>query len=197
VFADTKQKDAWNAMRDAAAGKAQIGEGQRAAYMSIFAAEGGMNMDDKSGAVAGLMPGFIEGERKAGRWPAELDHVKAPADLKAADVPRAMQHYFDTNLAKIGGAKALDAIPDPRVAAAIADTLYRDGPGKGAKMVQEAIEKAGGPKDIDSVFGSRTLDAVQNLSANPDGARRLLDGLFDQKKDRHPEEVARNHHYRF
>ncbi|MBI3503428.1 MAG: peptidoglycan-binding protein [Proteobacteria bacterium] len=196
VFEGKDQKDAWNTVRDAVAGNAGMGEGQRAAYMSIFAAEGGMRVDKDGGAVAGITPGFIEGERNAGRWPAELDHVKTPADLKPADVPRAMQHYFDANLAKVGGAKALDTIPDPRVAAAIADTLYRSGPGPGTRIVQDAIGTAGSPVKVDGMFRTRTLDAVNELGGEPDKAAGFLKKLDELRSKEHEKDKVRNGYFR-
>jgi hypothetical protein len=123
--------------------------------------------------------------------------VKPPGDLKPAHVPRAMQQYFDTNLAKIGGAKALDTIPDPRVAAAIADTLYRDGPGKGANSVQNAVEGAGVAVSKDGVLGTRTMEAIRHLSVDPDSSRRFLDALGAARSAPQQGDKIRNDHFRF
>ena len=191
------QPDAWNTVRDAVSKNPEMGEGQRAAILSIFAAEGGMRKDPDSDAVAGITPDFITRARADGNWPAELDHVKSPSDLKPADVPRAVQHYFDSNLAKIGGAKALDSIPDSRVAAAVADTLYRDGPSKGAELVQTARDRTNGVEgNPDGIFGSRTLEAVRGFAGNPDKAADFLKNLEEVRSDLHAYDRVRNSQFR-
>jgi hypothetical protein len=181
VFA--AQPGVWDAMRDAVKGDPALGEGQRSAYMAIFAGEGGMRRDRSDSAVAGITQGFIDGERRNGTWPAGLDHVKTPADLKPEDVKPAYRHYFDQAFAKIGGAKVLDDIGDPKVAAAIADTLFRSGPGKGAEMVQDAVNDAGLTKiDADGVFGSRTLDAIKGVVKSDVGVQTFLEELANRRK---------------
>jgi hypothetical protein len=192
-----KQADHWNSVRDSVAGNPALGEGQRAAYLSIFAAEGGMAKDPTSNAVAGITQGFIEDSRKAGTWPSALDHVRTPSDLKPADVPAAMTHYFDKAFPRLSGAAALDTIPDSRVAAAVADTLYRDGTYRGTRMVQDALKNAGGPQESDGVFGSRTLDAVRALAKNPESAASLLDALAAIRNPTRPSEQTRIDYFRF
>jgi lysozyme family protein len=102
--------------------------------------------------------------------------------LKPEDVKPAYRHYFDQAFAKIGGAKVLDDIGDPKVASAIADTLFRSGPGKGAEMVQDAANAAGAGISPDSAFGSRTLDAIKEIAGSAERTQVFLDELT--KKER-------------
>ncbi len=191
------QPDVWNTVRDTVLKNPEMGEGQRAAILSIVAAEGGMRKDPDSDAVAGITPNFIARSRADGSWPAELGHVKSPSDLKPADVPRAVQHYFDSNLAKIGGAKALDSIPDSRVAAAVADTLYRDGPGRGAELVQKAINMTNGVDGKpDGIFGSGTLEAVRGFAGDAGKAADFLKNLEEFRSDLHAGDKVRNGQFR-
>ncbi len=168
-------------MRDAVKADPALGEGQRAAMMAIFAGEGGMRPDPKSGAVAGITQGFIDGERRNGTWPAGLDHVKSPSDLKTEDVKPAYQHYLDQAFPKIGGSKVLDGIGNAGMASAIADTMFRSGPGQGARSIQDAANASGAKIAADGVFGSRTLDAIKEIAGSEERTRTFLDELAAQR----------------
>jgi lysozyme family protein len=100
---------------------------------------------------------------------------------KPEDVKPAYRHYFDQAFAKIGGAKVLDDIGDPKVASAIADTLFRSGPGKGAEMVQDAANAVGANIASDGAFGSRTFQAIKDLVSSNERAGIFLDALADRR----------------
>ena len=112
-----------------------------------------------------------------------LTRRQEASDLKPADVKPAYRHDFDQAFAKIGGAKALDDIGNPKIASAIADTLFRSGPGKGAEMVQDAANAAGAGIATDGVFGSRTLDAITGIAGSEARIQAFLDELAKKRED--------------
>ncbi|MBI1245761.1 MAG: hypothetical protein GC202_12205 [Alphaproteobacteria bacterium] len=103
-------------------------------------------------------------------------------DLKQKDIKPAYRHYFDQAFSKIGGAAALDRIGNPDVASAVADTLFRSGPGKGTEMVQDAANASGADIAKDNAFGSRTLDALKDIAGSDERTRIFLDGLADRRE---------------
>ncbi len=205
VFAT--QPGVWDAMRDAVKADPYLGDGQRAAMMAIFAGEGGMRPDPKSGAVGGITKDYINQARDQGNWPPELAHVKSPADLKPGDMPGMYRHYLDGGLRHAGGAAVLDKIGQPTVAAAVADTVVRDGEQGARALIHGAIEGSGGPdlsaprtrqdgKTEPAVIGKKTLDELAKIGRDPERVGRFLEMLEKGRSDQHPKDEVRNGQFR-
>jgi hypothetical protein len=108
-----------------------------------FAAEGGITPDRKvlSGhdpTVSGITDDTLRAAKQAGV--PGLKGVSKPEDLNDKQRAAVYQYYYDNVLGRVGGRAALDAIGDKYTAAAIGDTLFRHGEGRGPKLVRSALQ---------------------------------------------------------
>lgn len=119
--------------------KADLGPNRVFAYANVFAAEGGVLKDPKGTASSGITTPTLRQAQAAAPSGSSLKNVKVPSDLTFDQRVQVYDYYFDKALARVGGAIALDGIPDKQVAAAVADTLFRHGPEGGTFLLEQAI----------------------------------------------------------
>jgi hypothetical protein len=203
---DSVNQADWNAFNQQLTQMQQSGEispTEAYAYREIFAAEGGMSQDPAGSAVAGItqsdLSDFLDRVQEASNDPTDPDHawaqemssqfdgVQKTTDLNAADVADVYNYMFDTQyLSGPGGSDALNKVGDPYAAAALADTMFRNGQPGGSLIVQNAIndvyqQTGNAPIPVDSNLGSGTLNAYSNLAQNPDTSNQLLDDLAGER----------------
>jgi len=126
------------------------------------------------------------------------------------DAQRASVYKFvyDRGLGRVGGSAALDTIGDRYTAAAVGDTLFRDGDTGGADLVRDALTDIYNsiPRNkrkqlsLDAGFigetgrlGPRSLDTLQKLVRAGYGLK-VRNALADNRND---DETARNDYFRF
>lgn len=161
---------------------------ERRAYMETFAAEGGFNADQNSGAASGITPDALDRAIKDGALPGVKKGTK-PKDLLMDERASAYRHYFDDVLytvdKKIPGSSNLKRIGNDEAAAAFADTMFAHGRRGGAEAIQNAINKVRpGTVNPDGNMGPKTFDAYRRLTGNPKTTRALLDALGNARWDR-------------
>ncbi|MBI1244477.1 MAG: hypothetical protein GC202_05680 [Alphaproteobacteria bacterium] len=206
VFA--AQPGVWETVRDKIKADPGLNDSQRAAILGILAGEGGLRPDPRSGAVGGITKDYLDAARSRPDWPAELDHVKSPDDLKPADMPAMYRHYLDGALRHAGGFDALGKIANPTMAAAIADTIVREGEQGAREMIHAAIKDSGGPAELPvstrqrpdgrpepTVIGPKTFDALIKFGSEAMGSSRFLSELTKQRTNEHPRDEKRNRQF--
>lgn len=192
------QGDAWKSFNASIGKLSGVSDNERFVYGQIFAAEGGNAVDPNSGASSGVTKQTLEDARNAGAVPG-LDKVKSPGDLTADQRAGIMRWYFDKTMEKAGGSAALDKIGDKLAAGALADSLYRHGSSGGTKLIQDAINRVNGNKDlkVDGGMGKDTFDAYSKLVSNPEARDKLLNTLADLRDTAtQGKEKDRMDHYR-
>ncbi len=179
VFA--AQPGAWEAWRSAVAGLPGISPQEARAYQEIFAAEGGLRKDARSGAASGLMPSTINALIAAGRL-IGVPSGMPPHRLSIQQRVAAYRAYFDDVLKAIGGHHAFVRIASATAAAAFADTLFRHGGRGGTRLVQRAL-LAIEPSacTLDGRLGPRTTGLLCRLAADRGRCRLLLERLADAR----------------
>ena len=100
------------------------------------------------------------------KWPSSTTMKTLPA-IDAMSIYRAL--YWDKY--------RLATIPDQAVADHILDTLVLHG--RGAELIQIAVNEMNYPIPIDNIYGSITGGAVNDLSSNPQSATKFNDKLVD------------------
>jgi hypothetical protein len=130
-------------------------------YSRLFAAEGGLEPNDQSSAIGGMLPDTLRDLQR---------HSPDIGTDSISSLFRAYDRYFDDVLGStakgIGGIQhpsdLLNRLPDRDMAAAVADTLFRHGRGKGAKLLQSTINAT-----VDKL--SREDPELEQLRLDPDG----------------------------
>jgi len=158
--------------------QADLGPNRVFAYANTFAAEGGVRKDPEGVASSGITGHLLSDARGAAPPGSPLKSVRAPVDLTPDQRVQVYDYYFDNALASVGGAIALDEIPDKQVAAAVADTLFRHGPTGGTLIVQQAINTVRWAEDLAGInltssFGDQTLTSLVLLSSSATKAALL------------------------
>ncbi len=104
--------------------------------------------------------------RYFGRWPSSVTMKTLPA-IDAIAIYRFL--YWDKY--------RLYHIADQAVADHILDTLVLHG--RGAELIQTAVNEMNYPLPIDNIYGNNTNNAVIDLSSNPRSAVKFNDKLVD------------------
>jgi hypothetical protein len=175
------QPRAWDAWTTAIAGLPAVSPQEARAYHEIFAAEGGLREDSRSGAASGLLPATINALIAAGRL-IDVPSGTPPRRLSVRQRVAAYRAYFDDVLRTVGGHHGFARIASATGAAAFADTLFRHGGRGGTRLVQRAMA-AGEPTAcaVDGRLGARTFDLFCRLAADPFRCRALLERLGDAR----------------
>lgn len=174
-----QNKGAWEGFQAGIRQQLPDGRNRQQAYSHIYAEEGGRLRDPKSGAVGGITPGTLEDMYKRGKLP-DLPAGLKPGDLTPGQQAQVLDAYFNDVLRTSGGSGALEKL-DPGLATAVADTLYADGRGDGAKYIQEAVRIAGGQVERDGRMGPQVFGAIEDLSRDPQARDRLLSAIVDAR----------------
>lgn len=165
----------------AAVDKAGIIGNARRAFMETFGIEGGLKEDPENGAVAGIMKKPLDRLREKAGIPEDAK----PKDLTHQQRVRFYQEFMKEPgyLTPVGGLAALDALRDEEVAAALFDTLFRNGSGGGTGAIQKAINRVDpGRVVVDKSFGSRTFQAFRRLTDDCGTRQQLLDALAEERE---------------
>ena len=198
-FRDRDQAQNWRYLNQGIDRMRNTGANERLAIREIVAAEGGgvpdaSDPEAKGPAIAGITAKTLESLKVPGVEPGTL-----PADLKPwqwGDVYRA---YFHREFQKADGYKTLEQIKHPGVSAFVADTSFRTGQ-PGFALVQQAINtvrKEQGLPTIaeDKIFGSETLDAVNQVSSTRAGRRAFGQELKRLRDIAYPDDDWRTAHF--
>ncbi len=164
----------WDEFNQAVADLPGITPTEQYVYAKIFAGEGGAGNDPNSSASSGILRQALR-DAQAANVPG-LDGVANPRDLTIEQRTILYQFYTDRAFHTVGGGAALDTIPDPQTAAAVADTLFRHGNSGGAGIVQKSINDVIGglpaderqrlgvsSVDLDGAMGPETFDTARKL----------------------------------
>jgi len=104
----------------------------------------------------------------------------------------------DNYLGRIGGFQALDSLRDEEVAAALFDTMFRNGGRGGPTAIQNAINTvAPGRVAFDGSMGQVTFEAYRELTSDCRTRQAMLAALAEERKKQYPDEEARFDHFRF
>ena len=191
------QPGAWAGFNAAVRQLPQASETENFVYGQIYAAEGGNARDPRGSASSGILQRTLDHARA--RVPG-LDGANTPSDLNAQQRAAIYRDYFDQAMRTVGGHEALNRVDNREAAAALADVLFRFGPGDGARIIQQAIESVapGSIASIDGRMGPATLSAFNALVADAASLRALLDAIAVFRNQRTgDQEQDRNGHFRF
>jgi hypothetical protein len=172
----------WDQYGQLVEGDRSIGMKGQYVLAQIFAAEGGTDVDPKSGAKAGITPGTLEAAIKAGVViPPEGHPPLRPQDLKLEEVLAVQKWYLDENLKGVGGFGALEDFRDGRTAAAVADTLYLSGGPAGTKLLRQALQELSpGGRVANGRLGPKTWKAITDFAnSSPENNLRFREKLAD------------------
>lgn len=199
-------RDHWMRFNDAVARLPDVTDTERHVYSRIFAAEGGMDVDKAGGAVAGVTPDTLKYLKTRDKSLSSLPDD--PRKLNHDQAALFYRGYSDYVLRNAGGVSALDQIGDWNTAAAVADTVYRDGASGGGKLVGEAIRKTIDKIDPNEAkrlgvddyaagdtVGSESLAAIKTLERAGHGD--IFRGILaDIRTEKRPNEKARMNRFR-
>ncbi|MCF3628179.1 hypothetical protein RJ527_08890 [Thalassospiraceae bacterium LMO-SO8] len=192
------QKDEWPKQHDAFTRLPGLSGSEHRAYMEIFAAEGGGNVNPSNGATAGITRTTLNDLIDRGKVTG-IPKGTEPKSLDKNERAQVYRAYFDDALGTVGGSAALRGVGDPETAAAFGDTLFRHGSKGGTEIVQRALNAAGtAPVAVDGAMGPATYSALRRAAGDPAMRARFLNSLADERKQavRH-EATGRNEHARF
>ncbi|OHC74842.1 MAG: hypothetical protein A3G18_10395 [Rhodospirillales bacterium RIFCSPLOWO2_12_FULL_58_28] len=156
-------------------------------YKKIFAAEGGLTTDQRSGAASGITQEALDRAIGAGALPG-VEKGAIPGQLSMDDRAKVYRHYFDDVLhtvdKKVPGSSNISRIGDEKASTAFADAMFAHGRHDGAQAIQNAINKVT-PETVpsDGNMGPKTFEAYRQLALNPKTNRALLDALGDARRD--------------
>ncbi len=177
----------------------ELGANERFAYREINAAEGGGVPDTSDPGARGPAVGGLTAKTLS-----ELDIPgvapgAVPTDLKPWQLPHGYRAYFDREFARADGAKTLDEIKHPGVAAFVADTSFRAG-AKGLGLIQNAVNtvrrEQGLPTILeDRIFGPETLDAINQVTSAAAERRAFAEELRKLRDRARPGEELRTGHF--
>ena len=179
-----QNKGAWEGFQAGIRQQLPDAPSRQQAYSHIYAEEGGRLRDPKSGAVGGITPGTLEDMYTRGKLP-DLPAGLKPEDLTPGQQAQVMDAYFNDVLRTSGGSAALEKL-DPGLATAVADTLYADGRGDGAKRLQEAVRIAGGQVDKDGRMGPQVFGAIEAMNRDPQARDRLVSAITQARIEAKP-----------
>jgi hypothetical protein len=191
-------RDSWPYIRRDAA---PYSPAKQNTYSRLFAAEGGLEPNVDSNAIGGMLPDTLR------------DLQRRSPDIGTGSISslfRTYDQYFDDVLGStaksIGGVQRpsdlLDRLPDRDTAAAVADTLFRDGRAEGARLLQSALNATVDElsredpeleqlrRDADGRMGPQTYAAIDRLSRLGYGAQ-LRAHLAELRTGKHRKESAR------
>ena len=175
------QPGAWQAWTAAVLRLPAISAQEARAYHEIFAAEGGLREDQRSGAASGLLPPTLDALIVSGRLTG-IASGTPPRRLSVDQRAATYRAYFDDVLRTIGGHDALGRIASAAAAAAFADTLFRHGGRGGIRLVQRAmvaVQPAGCA--VDGRLGPKTFALYCRLAADAARCRGLLERVADAR----------------
>lgn len=177
----------------------KIPEFERKMYRDIYSHEGGSQMDGttKSGITEDILD-ELRNHPDYGK-PGELNAIGVTAGKKPVNltmkqrigVYRIYQDRIYGEAARANGLKTgadlLNAMGDPKVAGAIADTTFREGIDGGAVAVQKAVNafhrkaRSGKSVTVDGIYGSNTFKAVREIVRSPQNRDRFLNHLANER----------------
>jgi len=187
----------WDAMI-AATERAKLGRGERRAFMEIFTVEGGTKPDGTT--VAGIRIGTLEEISDKVLKDGGISPSATPKELTDDQRIYVYQAYFNLPhvLGNDGGPGALNALNDGEVAAAIADTLFREGGFGGMSAINRAANvTVSGTLLGEELVRKDTLVAVASLIENKATRRALLHAIAELRLKLRPNESQRINHFRF
>jgi hypothetical protein len=182
----------WDGFVTALEQRKDLGANRIFAYALVFGAEGGVAKDPTSTASSGILALTLGDLKAKGYIPADssVQSVTAPRELTLDQRVTVYDAYFNQLFAKAGGAAILDQLPDREIAAAVADTMMRDGIQGGAHLIQRSINKVRMANNqsalrITNAFDSDTLSYLSRMTSERDSSR-FLNELADIRtsKDR-------------
>lgn len=181
------QPGAWDSFHRAVQDLDGGSDAERFAYPAIFAAEGGARRDPTSSAASGILQATLDRARERGVAAlADLKDGAEPRDLTLRQRAAVYRDYFDDALAPVGGRAALDALGNRHAAAALADTLFRHGPGRGTELIQKTnnhLFRQYGMPEIreDRIMGYGTFEPIRYFAADEKLRDRWLDILGETR----------------
>lgn len=200
----------WNALLEQ---DKELGSAQRKAFSEIYAFEGGMRSPAGGTAFAGIVQSTLNGLKNNGFLP-ELSKEMKTKDLDQKSINQVYKAYFNdlfkgaAKTAKLTADKGytlLGTIGDDQIAAAFADTIFRDDPELvSVPMIQGAINQALSLNHVPGdrylgVAGTQTFNKLRSIAKDPKKKRVFLDTLGDlrDQKFTEPGDPMRNEHFRF
>ncbi|NVJ90810.1 MAG: hypothetical protein HWE34_04090 [Methylocystaceae bacterium] len=178
-----------------------VSDTERQVYADIFSNEGGQQKDKHGTAVAGITKDALKNFLNNKSTKAQAEKIGISADTNPEDLTPQQQIQFyrlylddamraaGKGLGNVPGHKVLDQIGDSNIAAAVADTLFREGgsPTKGPRVIQVAVnnyyKNMGLSTRIGTKggFGSETRKALQNIAKDPKQHKMFLSNLSNQR----------------
>lgn len=173
--------------------------GERFAYLQVFAAERGLEVDSKSAAAAGITKRALKGFIDGGRLP-DLKRGTLPGDLGPERMARVYRAFTDDALWLAGGHAALRRLADHE-AAALLDTLVGQGASTGTRLIQMAINAIRWRfVGEDSILSLDVFEVFRKLTEGTE-RQALLDALADRRRKfktrRRDLDSERIEHFRF
>lgn len=193
----------WNTIKEVVSRNPKLSDTQAYAYSTTWAMEGGFKTSGTPGGTwAGITPKTFNYLKNESSIAGQLREFNKPADLakNPALMPDVYSAVFDRDLKKVGGSAALNKIGNKYAAAAMADTIFREGATGGGKIIRDAVIKTnpfikvGNP----GVIKPETLDAYSRLAKNPATLDVLLSNIADTRREgAHGSEEGRIDYFRF
>ncbi len=181
-FRQPQRQGDWAGFHAATGRLPNVTPSEQAAYMGIFAQEGGMATAPGGTATAGILEKTLNGLINNGRV-SGINSNTPPKQLTMDQAAQVYRGYFDDVLERVDktkkGHQVLQQIGDPKSAAAFADTLFRHGGPDGTEMIQNAINsvKPGTFGKPDRKMGPVTFGEYNRLAGDPKTRGRLLQAL--------------------
>ena len=188
----------WNDALD----NAGVKDAERHAYQEIYSAEGGATPDGTT--TAGITQKVLNdlrddkqihhAQNQRALEAAEIAPGTKSGDLTAEQRAAVYRLYMDDAMRSAGigagvpGHELLNRFGDRNVAAAIADTLFREGAPAGARLIQQTVNKlratsgAGSQIETRRGFGSETFRALRDIAADPASRNRFLNLLAERRR---------------
>jgi peptidoglycan hydrolase-like protein with peptidoglycan-binding domain len=181
VFSDTEPKKGRESF-SSALNKKDVSEREYRAFMNVHDMEGGNKADGNT--VTGITPPTMRELNK--RYKLGIPTTANPADLTPDEKVGVLRAYSNYSFERIGGAKALDKLPDNHAANALLDTMVRHGPEGGSLVVRRALNATTGkslpPLDTGSGrMGPQTLGRLEEVYKSPTLKRGFYDHLADER----------------
>jgi hypothetical protein len=198
--------DDWNTIKDVMGSRPDLSDTKIRAYSTTWALEGGLTSNLTNDATGGITPETLDWLKTQSDLADQLEDINTPSDLQHDPdlMPDVYNAVFDRDLSRVGGSDALDRVGNPYAAAAMADTVFREGRMGGAQILADAIKETA-PKlgsnlpataEITSI-GPPIFDKYSTLAKNPATLGPLLDNVAKERIKYRPKETVRPNYFRF
>ena len=150
--------------------------------MAVLDQEGGLTKHGTGSAYGGITQETLTELVNDGRVPG-VEPGTSPQNLTPQQAAEAYKGFFNDAFKAKNGVNALNLISDSDAQTVLVDSLFSHGLDAGTRVIQQGINVVTGGSlgEPDGIPGSKTLDALEALTNNPQTKDETLNAIADAR----------------